>query len=214
MPPSSPTWGTDEEVKPPGWGARVRRKWGDPLCTLSSGWPGGLEAINWFHSSCNEMEMKLPDRGALSWGRMVASSWAWTGSAPPALPTPPRPPEAAAPGAPWPRSRGRLRASVPRITARRGLRVARLSWTRVCLCRLWLGTRIQNDDHGRNAAAVARVVVRGGGAASGARAATGARAQHAARAGAGPGGGLSSAAPLLLPLPPHLRHLGHQGNQP
>lgn len=214
MPPSSPTWGTDREVKPPGWGARVRRKWGDPLCTLSSGWPGSLEAINWFHSSCNEMEMKLPDRGALSWGRMVASSWAWTGSAPPALPTPPRPPEAAAPGAPWPRSRGRPRASVPRITARRGLRVARLSWTRVCLCRLWLGTRIQNDDRGRNTAAVARVVVRGGGAASGARAATGARAQHAARAGAGPGGGLSSAAPLLLPLPPHLRHLGHQGNQP
>lgn len=124
MPPSSPTWGTDGEVKPPGWGARVRRKWGDPLCTLSSGWPGSLEAINWFHSSCNEMEMKLPDRGALSWGRMVASSWAWTGSAPPALPTPLRPPEAAAPGAPWPRSRGRPRASVPRITARRGLRVS------------------------------------------------------------------------------------------
>lgn len=101
VPPSSPTWGTDGEVKPPGWGARVRRKWGDPLCTLSSGWPGGLEAINWFHSSCNEMEMKLPDRGALSWGRMVASSWAWMGSAPrpcPLLRGPPKPPRQEHPG--------------------------------------------------------------------------------------------------------------------
>lgn len=84
----------DGEVKPPGWGARVGRKQGDPPCTLSPGWPGCREAINWSHSSHNEMEMKPPDRGALSWGRMVASSRAWRGSPRPCplLCCPPKPP--------------------------------------------------------------------------------------------------------------------------
>ena len=56
-------------------------------CTRSPGWPGCPEAVNRLHSSWNGMEMRLPDRGALSWGRRAASSWAWRGSPPPALPT-------------------------------------------------------------------------------------------------------------------------------
>lgn len=56
--------------QPLGWGARVGRGPRAPSpCAFPPGWPGCSEAINWFHSSANEMEMRLPDRGALSGGR-------------------------------------------------------------------------------------------------------------------------------------------------
>lgn len=57
------------------------------VCARSPGWPGCPEAVNRLHSSWTGMEMRLPDRGALSRGRKAASSWACGGSPPPARPT-------------------------------------------------------------------------------------------------------------------------------
>lgn len=45
--------------QPPGWGTGVGRRPGAPSPALSPGWPGCLAAINWPHSSFNEMEMRL-----------------------------------------------------------------------------------------------------------------------------------------------------------
>lgn len=110
-PPPQPPWGIGMgRSQPPGWGARVGRGSGAPSSpAFPPGWPGCLEAINWFYSSCNEMEMRLPDRGALSWGRMAASFWAWRGSPPSSLAHASAAPGISpGPGAPWPPGKGRL----------------------------------------------------------------------------------------------------------